>query len=148
MKSSNVVTAHELAVRRAGKAMTGAPAARGGKHVTVGRAAEAKRRSGPSDPGHRDTAATRLKELLRLVEIRRDRLRRLKALNAPEIVLRNERRMLRVAVNAVIENAVKVCLCAEFSPSAGVGPSDPGRDDPDDSRRQPTQPIQLFEERT
>ena len=60
--------------------------------------------------GHPDPEPPALAELLRLVVIRENRLRRLVALDAPEIVLRNERRMLRAAVNAVIANGGTVAM--------------------------------------
>lgn len=45
-----------------------------------------------------------LESLFRLVIVRHGRLKRLIEMRAPEIIVRNERRMLRAAVDALLEN--------------------------------------------
>ena len=49
-------------------------------------------------------ATSDLNDLYRRVINRNDRLKRLKELNAPEIIIRNEKRMLQEAVDALIDN--------------------------------------------
>ena len=49
-------------------------------------------------------AASDLNDLYRRVINRNNRLRRLKELNAPEIIIRNEKRMLQEAVDALFDN--------------------------------------------
>ena len=48
-----------------------------------------------------------LDELCRLVISRHDRLERLVELSAPEIIVRNEKRMLREAVDALLEHGAR-----------------------------------------
>jgi DNA-directed RNA polymerase beta' subunit len=52
-----------------------------------------------------DAVADNIEALARLVVRRRGRLERLRRLHAPPIMLRNERRMLRDAINALCASA-------------------------------------------
>lgn len=61
---------------------------------------------------------------VRLVTTREKRFRRLIALDAPEIVLRNELRMLRAAVNALIKTGGTVNITVR---DAACVPTDTGR---------------------
>lgn len=69
-----------------------------------------------ADPAHNSVASSAdlysngapsddLEELCHLVVSRRRRLERLLHMQAPPIILRNERRMLRAAVNSLCESA-------------------------------------------
>ena len=49
-------------------------------------------------------ATSDLNDLYRRVINRNNRLRRLKELNAPEIIIRNEKRMLQESVDALFDN--------------------------------------------
>src|SRR6202000_26437 len=60
---------------------------------------------GPRVPLHGGRFATSdLNDLYRRVINRNNRLRRLQELNAPEIIIRNEKRMLQAAVDALFDN--------------------------------------------
>jgi len=52
-------------------------------------------------------ATSDLNDLYRRVISRNNRLRRLKELNAPEVIIRNEKRMLQEAVDALIDNSAR-----------------------------------------
>ena len=64
--------------------------------------------AGPAPAGARSTAAASrprdLNDLYRRVINRNNRLKRLQELNAPEIIIRNEKRMLQEAVDALFDN--------------------------------------------
>ena len=84
---------------------------------------EGEPHAGASAFGHPEPPA--LAALLRLVVMRENRLRRLVALDAPEIVLRNERRMLGAAVDAVIANGGTAAMASrdvDRSPGRTPGP--------------------------
>jgi DNA-directed RNA polymerase subunit beta' len=53
-------------------------------------------------------ATSDLNDLYRRVIIRNNRLKRLKEIKAPEIILRNEKRMLQEAVDALLDNSRRV----------------------------------------
>ena len=55
-----------------------------------------------------------LNDIYRLVVNRNDRLKRLNELRAPEIVVRNEKRMLREAVNALLDHGEIVEIIAHI----------------------------------
>ena len=57
------------------------------------------------DAGH--VAASDLNDLYRRVIIRNNRLKRFKEMNAPEIIIRNEKRMLQEAVDSLFDNGHK-----------------------------------------
>jgi hypothetical protein len=107
---------------------------------------ETAKHSGDPEPRRRDVDARQFYELLRLAELRRHRLQRLIALDAPEIMLRAERRLLRATVDAVLESAVKVCLCAERPTRTDLRLPASRRNSPGSSRPQPPQPVQLYKE--
>ena len=52
-------------------------------------------------------ATSDLNDLYRRVIIRNNRLKRLMEINAPEIILRNEKRMLQESVDALFDNSRK-----------------------------------------
>ena len=49
-------------------------------------------------------AASDLNDLYRRVINRNNRLKKLKELNAPEVIIRNEKRMLQEAVDSLLDN--------------------------------------------
>ncbi len=53
-------------------------------------------------------ASSDLNELYRRVIIRNNRLRRLREIRAPEIIIRNEKRMLQEAVDALLDNSRRI----------------------------------------
>ena len=52
-------------------------------------------------------ATSDVNDLYRRVINRNNRLKKLKEINAPEVILRNEKRILQEAVDALIDNSIR-----------------------------------------